>query len=224
MQRDSPQIKICGLRSSAAARACVEAGVNMIGLNFIPDSRRRISLEQAKELLPLLDSITVVALFQNQSREFIESITRPLGLRWIQLHGQESPQFCEQLKEHFFIIKALHKEQALDGKTVAGYAPFITNFLIDGRQPGSGKTWDWQSLAPFKGILAGRPLWLAGGINRENVSSIIHTVKPAGVDSSSGVERQGVQEPTLIMQFCREVEQSKGQQETDMKLKGRSCN
>ncbi len=200
------QVKICGLRDAAGARACVAASVDWVGLNFVPSSRRAVAPDRAAELLPLLGPVRPVGLFADQPVQEVVAIGQRLGLRWLQLHGDESPAYCAALAADFALIKAVHLEQLAEPGVAASYAPHVRALLVDGRRPGSGMSWPWGAMRPLcstPGQLASVPLWLAGGLTPENVAEAIHSAAPSAVDAASGVERDGVWDLALIHAFCR---------------------
>lgn len=200
------QIKICGLRRPADAVACVQAGVDLAGLNLVPGARRAIPLSTAAQIIAALGSVTPVGVFRDQSTDEVGALAEAIGLRWIQLHGAESPEQCGQLGERFSVIKALTLEQAADSARVAAYAPHICALLIDGKRPGSGQTWDWSALGRTLDVQAWpaeRPLWLAGGLDPDNVGAAIAAIQPQAVDTASGVEHDGHLDPARIDAFCR---------------------
>ena len=193
-------------RDAAGARACVAASVDWVGLNFVPSSRRRVDPNHAAELLPLLGKVEPVGLFADQPLKEVFAIGQRLGLRWLQLHGDESPAYCAALAADFALIKALHSGQLVEPDVARSYAPHVQALLVDGRRPGSGQNWPWAALRPLcstPGKLAGVPLWLAGGLTPQNVAEAIDSAAPVVVDTASGVERDGAWAGDLIEAFCR---------------------
>jgi len=200
------QVKVCGLRDEAGARACVAAGVDLVGLNFVPSSRRAISADRAAALLPHLGPVQPVGLFADQALAHVIATAHGLGLRWLQLHGHESPTYCAALAGRFNLIKAVHLDQLDAPDFAASYAPYVHALLVDGRSPGRGETWHWAALRPLcssAGRVADVPLWLAGGLNSDNVAQAIAAAQPVAVDVASGVERNGVWAADRIDAFCR---------------------
>ncbi|MCA9572467.1 MAG: N-(5'-phosphoribosyl)anthranilate isomerase, partial [Myxococcales bacterium] len=118
--------------------------------------------------------------------------------RTAQIHGA-----CPFLPEllGFEVIRALPGD-ARDLATSEG--PHVAAFLLDGPRPGSGTAWAWEGVGAE---LAGRPVWLAGGLTPENVQQAIARVRPAGVDVASGVERDGSIDPERVGAFVRAARQ-----------------
>lgn len=207
-------VKVCGLRSPEAARACADAGVDFAGLNFVPGRPRCLTQDRAVDLLAELGAVQPVALFRDAEAARIDDLAGALGVRWIQLHGGESPEQCVRLaaRQHGRrIIKALTADQVRDAGAMRAYAAAVEVFLVDGREPGSGRPWSWAALTEARarlrerrpGLLAGRPFWIAGGLDPDNVAEGIHALAPAGVDAASGLERGGETAPELIHGFVR---------------------
>ena len=206
------KIKVCGVRTMAAARACDRGGADMAGLNFVSTSRRRVDVRGARGLLPALGAVTPVGVFMDQPGEEVAAVALALGLSWVQLHGAEGPELCRGLAGRFSVIKALTADEALDSDLVAAYAPHVCAFLVDGRAPGSGRAWRWSRLASFGGVVAGRPLWLAGGLCPESVAGAVVCARPKGVDVASGVETDGEQDEARIVAFCEAARSHKGEE------------
>jgi phosphoribosylanthranilate isomerase len=186
------QVKICGVRSVAAAHACVHAGADLVGINLVPNARRSVNAATARRLVDALDGIPAVGIFRDQPTLEIERIAAHIGLSWVQLHGRESREECAALRQQFRVIKALVAD---DDPTE--YMEVADILLVDGRRPGSGQPWDlstWQRPDFF-------PVFLAGGLTPDNVAAAIESVHPDGVDVASGVEHDGRQDLDLIRAF-----------------------
>ncbi len=174
-------IKVCGVTSAKVAVACVEAGVDAIGVNCWPGSPRHCGNVPAAIIAAALRGrARVVGVVVNASARKIDAI-RELGISWIQLHGEESPaEVGRWLPEAY---KAVH----LDGDTREFPGDEL---LVDARagdlRGGTGLTCDWEAAAR---LARTRKLWLAGGLTPENVADAIRAVRPYGVDVASGVEK-----------------------------------
>jgi phosphoribosylanthranilate isomerase len=211
------QVKICGVRTPAGARACASAGADFAGLNFVAGVRREVSPEQAAELLPLLGNARPVAVFRDDPIDRVADLASGLGIRRVQLHGAESPAACARLREAgLIVIKALTLD---DAGVVRAYADAADVLLVDGRSPGSGRPWDYEALLDVRrasgdsrpGQLAGAPLWLAGGLDAGNVAQAIAALRPAGVDAATGVERDGTIDAARVLAFCRAARAAGGE-------------
>jgi phosphoribosylanthranilate isomerase len=191
--------KICGVRTAVGAAACVAVQAEFAGLNFVPTSKRRVGPVLAKRLVVALASVVPVGVFADQPVHQILATVRDVGLGWVQLHGDEGPEICARLRdEGLRVIKALSAPE-LD--RAAEYAGLVDALLVDGRTPGSGAEWDWTQLASLEPLAV--PLWLAGGLNPNNVSAAIAATNPALVDVASGVELAGRMHPQRVIAFVR---------------------
>ncbi|NEZ01619.1 phosphoribosylanthranilate isomerase [Bacillus shackletonii] len=187
-------VKICGIKTMEAAKAAVDAGADFIGFVFA-ESKRRISPEQAKKMAAHIPShVKKVGVFVNEDQSTIRKIVAQVGLDYIQLHGNESPQFAESLQ--YPIIKAFSCKNFTQ---INNYS--CDYYLIDGPKAGSGETFDWTDLEILD--LPKDKLILAGGLTVHNVKNAILTVHPAAVDVSSGVETNHEKDPEKIKSFVR---------------------
>ncbi|MDQ2918408.1 MAG: phosphoribosylanthranilate isomerase [Verrucomicrobiota bacterium] len=182
-------IKICGLTNPGDARVCAEMGVHMLGLNFSPQSARRITVKRAEEVIGAVRDdfprLKLIGLFVDQPIDFVQNATEMLELDGVQLHGAETPEFVRRVRAPF-VIKAL--------RVTADFS--LTNpydcdaILLDTWNPdqagGTGETFDWSIAARLRPEID--RLILAGGLRPENVSEAIWAVRPFGVDVCSGVE------------------------------------
>lgn len=211
------RIKICGITTVDAALTAAAAGADAIGLMFAEGSPRTIELARARQITAALPAfVEPVGVFLDQSTDFVRDVAAQLHLRTVQLHGQETPAHAADLAP-LRIIKALSFDDDID----AALAPWhdcgnLAALLLDAPPPpetsltgGHGATFDWHALANLKqrGILDELPpVLLAGGLTPDNVGQAIATVRPFGVDVSSGVESaRGVKDLTKIATFCKAV-------------------
>lgn len=213
-------MKICGVRTRAGARACAAAGADFAGLNFVRGVCREVGEEVAVELLPLLGAVRPVAVFRDDPIERVEDLAAGLGIRRVQLHGAETPDDCARLRDAgLTVIKALTLDDVADADVLCGYAAAADVLLIDGRTPGSGRPWNHEALLQVRrdsgdvqpGQLAGTPLWLAGGLDADNVARAIAELRPAGVDAATGVERDGQIDAARVQAFCRAARAAGGE-------------
>ncbi len=184
-----PQIKICGLTKIKQAVECEEAGVDAIGLVFYNKSPRYIKEEQAKWITSALsEKIVTTGVFVNEKIDFVLKTVEKCGLKAVQLHGEESPDYVDNfIKKKIFVIKALFINRKPFISEASAYN--ASAYLIEcgkGVLPGGNALeWDWEKAKSF-GIT--RPLMLAGGINTENILSAVISAEPDAVDISSGAE------------------------------------
>lgn len=187
---DALSVKVCGVTRSEDAHACAAAGVDMLGLNFWPRSRRHITSAHAAEIVEAVRAksaaIKFVGVFVDQPIEFVQSIARHLALDALQLHGGETPDYIRRL-EVPMVIKALRVGPEFSLAMAAKYKCAI---LLDGWSDtvpgGTGQTFPWEVAAALRSNV--EQLILAGGLTAENVSEAIRIVQPNTVDVCSGVE------------------------------------
>ncbi|MDP3987561.1 MAG: phosphoribosylanthranilate isomerase [Candidatus Levybacteria bacterium] len=188
------KIKICGIRSLESAKAAVLAGADFLGFNFVESSRRFVKPLDAKKIIETLKGkVKTVGVFQNQEINYINDLVNFLGLDFVQLHGNESPEFCSEIRCK--IIKVFSNETI---KTMKQYP--VDYFLIDREEQGEGDVVDMERAAI---VSAQYPLFLAGGLNQNNVLEMINLVKPYAVDVAGGIETEGVEDVGKIKEFLK---------------------
>ena len=181
------KIKVCGITNLDDARAAVEYGADYLGFNFYPPSRRCIAPERAHEIIAgLPEDVEKFALFVNEPEEKIRRILAAggdAGFSGVQLHGEESAEFCRGWD--VTVIKAFRVK---DRESLRAMENFPADYyLVDTWAPGYGGSgeafpWSWlEGLRPEK-------LILAGGLHSGNVAEAIRQVRPYGVDVCTGVE------------------------------------
>lgn len=190
------QVKICGIQTTEHAITAIQAGADLIGFVFAPSNRQITPNEAAEIATQLPSSIKKVGVFVNEEVDIIIKTAKQVGLDFIQLHGDETPDMIKQLP--YKIIKAFPIDKA---EKIHLYS--CDYFLIDSPaekyRGGSGKTFDWTLINDLE--IDQRKLILAGGLNAENVKEAITLVQPAIVDTSSGVETNGVKDHIKIKNF-----------------------
>jgi len=204
-------VKICGIRDVETATWVCIAGADAVGLNFFTPSPRSVSVPMATDIVKSLpESVIPVGLFVNHAVAEVTEIARSCGLRTLQLHGDESPEYLAEL-QGFDLIKAFRVSDgafgAIDdylgecrrlGVTLWGC---LIDAHVKGSFGGTGQRADWEGLQ--RACKTDWPrLILAGGLTPENVQKGICEVHPWGVDTASGVESSpGVKEASLIEAF-----------------------
>ena len=211
MQSPAPPftIKICGLSTPETLEAALDAGADMIGLNFHPKSPRFVSHERAPELAAMARGRTqIVALIVDWDTARAAALAAGLKPDWLQLHGNETAEQVAAIKAAtgLPVIKALGVASAVDLAAVASYHGIADGILLDAKPPkdaaypgGHGKPFDWSILAALDPALR---FMLSGGLDPANVGQAIALTKPWGVDVSSGVESApGVKDTGRIRDF-----------------------
>ena len=209
----TPKVKMCGISKVETIPAIVDAKPDYIGLVFAP-SKRQVTVEQAKILVEELhkqyavrynsETIKIVGVFVNETVENLLKIAEEVKLDVIQLHGDEDESFIQILKEqsNVEVWKAVQVRSAADAeKWIDSSADML---LFDAyhkdERGGTGEVFDWSSLDEFE-----RPFMLAGGIDSTNVARAIRTVRPYGIDISSGIETEGVKDDEKMKAFTNIV-------------------
>ncbi len=200
------RVKVCGITRPCDARLAGELGADAIGMIFYPPSPRGVNLEQAQSIMAeVAPMLTTVGVFVEPEPGTLESILHALPLDLVQLHGNESPQFCESVGRPY--IKAISMREGVDLQDQAARYPGARALLLETHNDkligGTGQVFDWQ-MAKAK---IPTPVILAGGLNPSNVAQAIQTVHPACVDANSGVESEpGIKDAAKLAAFIREVQ------------------
>ncbi|MEZ7531388.1 bifunctional indole-3-glycerol-phosphate synthase TrpC/phosphoribosylanthranilate isomerase TrpF [Veillonella atypica] len=216
----TPKVKMCGISNVETIPAIVDAKPDYMGLVFAP-SKRQVTVDQAKILVEELhrgyakkygsdtehdknDTIKTVGVFVNETVDNLVTIANEANLDAVQLHGDEDEAFIQSLKErtNVEVWKAIQIRTAADTeKWIDSSADML---LFDAyhkdERGGAGEVFDWSSLDAFE-----RPFMLAGGIDSTNVARAIRTVRPYGIDTSSGIETNGVKDDEKITAFTKIV-------------------
>jgi phosphoribosylanthranilate isomerase len=183
------QIKICGVTNIKDARACIELGASMIGLNFYQQSPRYIEPKAARRIVEAIPrSAQAVGVFVDAIADEVRSIANAAGIRCVQVHGAFSPATCRELAREFRVIRAFCTDAHFQPKETALFSE--CDILVDAYHPnlrgGTGLTCDWsaaRATLPFA-----RFLILSGGLNAQNVGQAIAAVAPHAIDVCSSVE------------------------------------
>jgi phosphoribosylanthranilate isomerase len=198
------KIKICGITNLDDALAAADAGADALGFNFYKKSPRYIEPERAIEIIAQLPPfIMPVGIFVNEREERIREIQHMTCIQAIQLHGDESPEFCQRFENR--VIKAFQVRDKESIKHMAHYrvGAFLLDSYKDGLRGGTGTTFDWHLAVVAKTF--GRII-LAGGLTPENVTEAVKLVQPYGVDVAGGVEKEkGIKDHAKLKKFIAEV-------------------
>ena len=197
------KIKICGLTREQGVVAAVAAGTDALGFVFTT-SPRRITIDTAIRLGNYVPKgVLRVGLFLDQDRSEIEQVVSSVPLDVLQFHGSETEQECSGFDLPW--LKAVAMESVESAKQAEQDYPGAMGLLLDshttGKRGGSGKIFDWSLSRPVS-----KPVWLAGGLNADNVGQAIRVVRPFAVDVSSGVETApGIKDVSRMSAFIKAV-------------------
>lgn len=199
------RIKICGIRDPEMGRAAAAAGADAIGLVFHAASPRAVDPGMARDIAVAVPAfVTVVGLFVNRDAQGVRDVLARVPLAMLQFHGDETPQFCNQFGLPW--IRAVGVGPGVDLLEWAGRFSCAAALLLDaqvrGQFGGTGTPFDWSLVPPS----LTRRVVVSGGLNADNVSRAIRTVRPWAVDVSSGVEvERGIKDAARIEEFVRSV-------------------
>ena len=209
METNKTKIKLCGLKHPFEVKCAADYGATWYGMIFEKDSPRFISYKKAEVLLNSTpDCIKPIAVTVNPSNSKVQDLNK-LGFKYIQLHGNESIDFCINLKKKFNlkIIKAISVRSLKDLKYANSYKNIVDWVLFDYKDDllagGTGKSFDWSLLDKnslnFNWILS-------GGLDYNNIEIAIKSTMAKAVDVSSGVEvKKGIKSTELIKKFCNKI-------------------
>lgn len=201
------RVKICGITSLEDALSAVAAGADALGFVFYAASPRHVDQEHAAEIIRALPPfIQTVGLFVNEESSTVNAIADHCGLDVVQLHGDETPEYCESINRR--VIKAFRIKDMSDLDSLSAYP--VAGYLLDTwsakAHGGTGITFNWDIAADA--VKRGHRIILAGGLSPDNVAESIRKVAPYGVDVSSGVEKlPGCKDSEKVRQFINEVRQ-----------------
>lgn len=208
-------LKFCGFFAEPDVEKAVQFDIDAIGFILVRGRKRSVEREMLPKLVRKVPAgIWTVGVLQNPSLREMEEWLSVAPLSAIQLHGEETPEFCRTVKKAFGVrvIKTFHVTGRIAGEErIAQYAPWIDAALLDtGTSGGSGQAFDWNQIPPFyeECRRAGVPLWVAGGLNVRNVRSLITRYPLDGVDVSSGIEADGGKKAELMAKFAERVKRN----------------
>ena len=208
-EEERTKVKICGLTSLEDARFVSGALAHYLGFIFYEDSPRFVTPAEAGAIINWIEGPECVGVFVNQPLDDLNMIARQTGIDMVQLHGNESPEYCELVEKP--VIKAIHVKET---NTAADLEDMIQPYLsvvdyllfdtkIEGQWGGTGQTFDWSVLEE---VADGLPFFLSGGLNPDNVREACRTVQPYAIDLSSGLEAEpGTKDFDKVERFMDEM-------------------
>jgi phosphoribosylanthranilate isomerase len=200
------RIKICGITNLEDAILAAELGADALGFIFYPKSSRKVAPEAAREIIAQLPPfVAAVGVFVDEAAAVVQEVAARVGLDWVQLHGQESPEYCRSLGRK--VIKGFRIKDAESLRLLADYQGAAQALLLDaykkGQVGGTGTAFDWhlaREAKPYGRII------LAGGLTAENVAQAIKIALPAAVDAASGTEAApGRKDPGKLKAFFNAI-------------------
>lgn len=188
------RVKICGITKPEQGQAIAQLGATALGFICVSASPRYVTPQQIRVVIEqLLVPIDCIGVFADATCEEICQVVAQSGLSAVQLHGNESPEYCQQLRlllPDIEILKALRVKTAECLTQTTIYTSCVDTLLLDAYHPqllgGTGTTLNWETLRDFCPSI---PWFLAGGLTPENVIDALSQLQPSGIDLSSGVER-----------------------------------
>jgi phosphoribosylanthranilate isomerase len=203
-------VKICGITNLDDALAAIEAGADALGFNFYPRSPRYVTPETARAIIERVPaSVLTVGVFVNEELDRIEQTATAAGVSALQLHGDESPEYCKALAGRF-LIKVFAARDQFAPETVLRYD--VDAIMLDafdkeasgGVGGGTGRLADWSVARQTRELFP--KLFLAGGLSPENVGRAIERVQPYAVDACSRLESApGRKDYALVRAFVAAV-------------------
>ena len=203
------KVKICGITNLADAGAAIDIGADILGFNFYPKSPRYITPEDAAKIIVALPAfIDVAGVFVNAAVDEINETIGTCYLDWIQLHGEETPEFCESFLT--LNVKTMKALRVRDSSDIDKAEEFYTDaILLDAFDParygGTGLTFDWNIVGHM-----GKRVFLAGGINPDNAAQAVE-LGVYGIDICSGVESEpGIKDHEKMKQLFENIQHLRG--------------
>lgn len=201
------KVKICGITNWTDARRAADAGADFLGFNFYRKSPRYIAPAKARRIVRRLPKrVAAVGVFVNEREEKMLQIARSVGLDYLQLHGEETPESTSRLARIFPVIKAARVQNGFRPAQLVKFQR-VRAILLDGFRPGlrggTGKTFDWKVVRSAR---SRRRIFLAGGLAPENIAQAIQVARPYAVDVCSGVElRPGKKDPARLVALMHAI-------------------
>lgn len=203
----SMRVKICGITNLEDAMMAAEGGADAVGFIFAPESPRFVPPATVRQIVSSLPAfVTTVGVFTSGEEKDLRRAIEECGIGLIQFHGPFSPEAIRPFASRAIRVVRVRDEKSLDEIAVCGARAFLLDTHHDRQMGGSGQTFDWTIAA--KATRLGRIL-LAGGLTPENVGAAIATVRPYGVDVSSGVEiKKGKKDPLKVRAFIKAAKEA----------------
>lgn len=206
-----PRVKICGLTRPEDAAAAARLGAWALGVIFAAESPRRVDAKRAARLFEAAPAgMMRVGVFVNTPASEIAAAAEACGLTAVQLHGEETPAFCRELKQRtgLAVIKAL---RVSGPASLEGVVQFDTDLVLldtyhPGKRGGTGEIFDWSLAARLPAAFRSRRLILSGGLGPDNIAAAHGAIEPFALDVSSGIESSpGIKEHTSLERLFEQL-------------------
>lgn len=198
------KVKICGVADLASLAELVNLGIDAVGFVFYDASPRAVVVSQVREWMEEMPPfVHTVGVFVDEKAPHVKKVLDLCGLDFIQLHGQETPEYCAELPKKR-VIKAFRIKNGFGPDKVLPYIPHVSGVLLD--SPLSGEICDWGMACRIREAFPELPVILAGGITPDNVEDAVRHVQPYAIDVSSGVEiSPGVKSAAKIQDLLHRI-------------------
>ena len=201
------KIKLCGFTELKTIKTAIDYGCDFLGIVFVKNSIRYVNPEESKKLSSIIPNyIHKVAVVADETLENLQIINQNFQPNFFQLHGEENVEYVENLRKKFpniLIIKAISVSEKNDLNKIKNFENYVDYFLLDNKNPGSGKAFKWEFLKDFK---PAKPYFLSGGINLLNLDEAIKIANPEFIDVSSGIEEiRGFKSSKLIIEILQKI-------------------
>lgn len=206
MSGSRTRVKVCGLTRAEDARAAVRAGADALGVILAPGHVRSVTIEQAEAIFAdVPPDVVRVGVFVDAPLDDVAEAVRRLGLREVQLHGAEDPDYCEAAPDA--VVKTFRVGAGFDPADLEAYrgavGAVLLDTLVEGAAGGTGKAFDRTLVRDMPDTA---PVYVAGGLTAGSVGDVVRAMRPAGVDVSSGVEESpGIKSAEKLEEFVAAV-------------------
>ena len=213
MYKNNPKIKICGIKEIRTAKLLVDLEVDFVGLNFINNSSRYLNEKNAKHISDYIDDyreskksqIQKVGLFLNEKIEKLNHLTKIYNLDFVQLCGNEDIEYISMVEKP--VIKVVHIKKKMNfdelKNNIKSFFSVSKYIILDtfskSSAGGTGETFDWSEYKK----LFNKNIFIAGGLNPDNIKDFSNSYLPWAIDVSSGVESNKEKDPEKINLFIR---------------------
>jgi phosphoribosylanthranilate isomerase len=194
------RVKICGITRLQDALDACGFGADLLGFNFVPESKRYINPYSAREIIASLPPFVMrVGIFADEELRVVNDLAQFLNLDAVQLHGNEDSAYCSGVQSTVIKAVRVSRKADLDGFEIYDVPALLLDSKVEGTLGGSGRSFPWEMASD---LCVKRRIFLAGGLTPSNVRDAVRILSPFGVDTASGVEIEpGVKDRALMKKF-----------------------